>query len=134
MHSAVQIAAASCPPVTHRKRSKATATGAGSGSAAEQDPIKDTTQTMTDELRALAAEQAGLPPEAAERLRGDTLAELSKDAEALASAMGLKAPEPEQDPLDAWRALAKSDPERFCELTEGDVDLSKPPPSGASLT
>ena len=89
---------------------------------------------MTDELRALAAEQAGLPPEAASRLHGETMTELADDAKRFAEQLGVKPPPPPVSPLDQWKALAKSDPERFCDLTDGDVDFSQPPPDGASLT
>ena len=86
---------------------------------------------MTDDPRALAADAAGLPPEMASRLRGETPEELAEDANAFAASLGLKPP---KAALEQWRDLAKSDPERFCQLTEGNVDLSQPPPSGASLT
>ena len=86
---------------------------------------------MADDDKTLAAEAAGLPPEMASRLRGETPEELAEDAQAFADSLGLKPP---KAALEQWRDLAKSDPERFCQLTEGDVDLSEPPPTGASLT
>lgn len=85
---------------------------------------------MSDlDLAVIAAEAAGLPAEFAERLHGDTPEELAADAEAFADALGLKPP---KAAFEQWRDLAQSDPERFCQLTEGDVDLSEPPPANGA--
>ena len=54
--------------------------------------------TSLDELRAVACEVAGLPPELASRLQGQGLAELCADARALAALTAPPAPEPAAAP------------------------------------
>lgn len=102
----------------------------------------------TDELRAIAAQSVGLHPELTEYLRGETLAELSADAQrlravtigadetaepsagsttervsapGLASGPGLDGGTPRELPkprVEQIRHLAKTDPRRFNEMLD----------------
>jgi hypothetical protein len=99
---------------------------------------------MTEDLRGLAAQAAGLPDELADRLQGETAAELTADAHAFAQAIGASptpstaapsssgfdggarlgaAPRRPHTVAEA-RALAKADPAGFNAMLErGELDL-----------
>jgi hypothetical protein len=84
---------------------------------------------MANDLKSLAAQQAGLPAGMADRLRGETLSELTADAERFRQALGLLNHAQRRKELERLRDVARINPEKFNRLVdEGKiVDLSSPP-------
>jgi hypothetical protein len=88
---------------------------------------------MADDLKGIAAEQAGLPAEWAERLRGETLTDLIADAQKLAAVVGTKTP---PIPPETMREFAQRDPDAFNRMIEsGEIttlDPNAPAPAPAA--
>lgn len=98
---------------------------------------------MADDLKQLAVETAGLDPRWADRLRGDTLEELTADARSLVELMPhAKGPAKTNEPngrltRDELRDMADTDPGPFNELVESgrlNLDTGELTPEHASAS